>query len=240
MFCVEPPIVDAEVTPFQSWNARLQEELEYLMAQPATDETIEKIGALVDYAFSDTSLFNHRNHDIQISRSGDGGLDIVVQLDYDDPADYYDDFEIAHDEDFMMLLGSDLMFLDDDNDLSFEVTFDYDLPEIVKQAQEAINAAMLREIEEIARIEQQMWQERVEAMAEADDERKFEKWECHAKDIFFTMHDGPDETQIPEDGTPIISTTESPDDILFAPIPKKQEKTSENKDPSVCDDFCCG
>jgi hypothetical protein len=63
-----------------------------------TDENLEKIGAMVDYYFSDI-MFNHDDHEVQIERTPNG-LEIVVLMDYANPEDYYVDFGVNHNVDF--------------------------------------------------------------------------------------------------------------------------------------------
>jgi hypothetical protein len=106
--------MESEISQFEEWNNRLHEDLGYLMDLPATDENLDKIGALVDYYFTDM-MFNHEDHQISIERMTDGGIAITVMMAYEDTDDYYVDFEIDHGVNFEIRMNADAFMAGDDD-----------------------------------------------------------------------------------------------------------------------------
>lgn len=194
--------IDREITEFNEWHAALQQDLSYLMTQPATDENIQKIGETVDYYFSDLQ-FGHEDHDVRVERTPDGGLAITVSMKYDSADQYYDDFLMEPEMDFMMLIepdtGDEIVM----PELSFVMAYDFD-------PVDAEQMAMM--IEDEARAQQ------------AEDEFFDEVEKFFARMAESDAAVPPAPTPAPE----IIN--ESPDDILFAPITTPEKKPEPTPD----------
>jgi hypothetical protein len=133
--------IEREISEFEEWQNRLNEDLSYLMCEPPTDENLAKLASVIDYHFSDM-LFQHEDHEIKVERLPDGGIGITVMLEYDDPSDYYVDFEVEPGVNFEIRVPSEHMFAED---INCEVQFWTELGEEIDRwnAQaEAIFAAM--------------------------------------------------------------------------------------------------
>lgn len=221
---------------FEEWEAKLTQDLSYLLDEPATDENLAKIADTIDYYFADTH-FQHADHEIIMTRLPDGGIEVVILMNYDDPDDYEIDFGVDFGVDFVLRVDTDghPLVLSGGLDPFDEATAD-DFWHVVSEMKKR-DAIMA---EEIAR--------------ETDEDRmanhvRMEEW---LRDMVAQREMGVVHTRIVSDikqhaaamttGTDSDERekkVESIEDILFAPIDSGDEKTPQ---PAVdkygnCD--CC-
>lgn len=116
----EQQIFEDERYEFAVWRHSLEEALTHWVGQPHTDENIARIGSMVDWYFSNV-MFQHSDHEVVIERNGPEGLLISVKMRYDDPDDFYEDFEITGDEEMVIDIAElgqlDGLIMVGDNDL---------------------------------------------------------------------------------------------------------------------------
>lgn len=263
--CPEHGETDApEVLEFETWEAALTQDLSYLLDEPATEENLVKIADTIDWYFTDT-MFRHNDHDIIMTRLPDGGIDVTIVMDYDDPDDYDVDFGVNHGVDFVICVDVGCML--DPYDAATEDEFWRAVEESKKRDPEQVMrdevGRATDEERQQSRLEQhvqmEQWAHEQRAMTElprSENHAKLEQWlrdmVAKRETLIATQQRNAVQSRIINDlkyraaamngtGTDSDETkkAESIEDILFAPIESDEDRRKrEQRVPEYGNDCC--